>query len=121
MAYKFIGYSTVDIEFGSVTLTDVNLAIRDLYNHFYTRRGERLGEPDFGSIIPLMVFEQLDEISVFEIEQDVRNIINSDPRWEFINLKTEIGQNSVACIVEIRYVPTTQVETLYLNYTAEES
>jgi len=121
MAYKFIGYSTVDRKFGSVSLKDIPLAIRDLYNHLYTRRGERLGEPDFGSIIPLMVFEPLDNDSVFVIEQDVRNIINSDPRWEMINMTTQIGENTISCVVNLRYLETATEEQLYLNYTAEES
>ncbi len=52
----FIGYSSVDRKFGNFTLKDVELAKRDLLNHFYTRKGERLGEPEFGSIIQDMVF-----------------------------------------------------------------
>lgn len=120
MAYKFIGYSTIGQKFGNVTLKDIPLAIRDLYNHLYTRRGERLAEPDFGSIIPLMVFEPLDDASIFTIENDIRKIINSDPRWELISMSTQIGQNSIACVVRVRYVETATEEELYLNYTAEE-
>jgi len=121
MENKFIGYSTIGIEFGSVTLTDVSLAIRDLYNHFYTRKGERLGEPDFGSILPLMVFEQLDDTSIFAIEQDVKNVIKSDPRWEFISMSTETGENSIVCVVRVNYVENATAQELYLRYTAEES
>lgn len=121
MENKFIGYSTVGIEFGSVTLTDLRLAIRDLYNHFYTRKGERLGEPDFGSILPLMVFEPLDASSVFVIEQDVKNVIKSDPRWEFISIDTQTSENSIACVVRVKYLETATIEELYLQYTTEES
>ena len=52
----YIGYSTVGTTYGSKTLTDVNIARRDLLNHFYTRRGERVQNPTFGSILPDLVF-----------------------------------------------------------------
>lgn len=120
MAYRFIGYTTVERDFGSTVLENVELAKRDLLNHFYTRRGERLGEPDFGSILPLMIFEQLDDTSVFLVEDDVRTIIESDPRWELDNLNTQIGQNSITCELFLIYIPTATPTQLYLNYTTEE-
>lgn len=121
MAYTFIGYSTVERDFGNIVLEDIDLAKRDLLNHFYTRRGERLGEPDFGSILPLLVFEQLDDTSIFLVEDDVREIIDSDPRWELNNLNTDIGQNSINCELFLTYVPSATPTELYLNYTQEES
>jgi len=77
----FIGYSTVDRKFGNFTLKDVELAKRDLLNHFYTRKGERLGEPEFGSIIQDLVFEPLDDRTVNAVEDDVRDVVANDPRW----------------------------------------
>lgn len=121
MAYNFIGYTTVEKDFGNTVLENIDLAKRDLLNHFYTKRGERLGEPDFGSILPLMVFEQLDDTSVFIVEDDVRIIVESDPRWNLIDLNTTIGQNSIECEIFLNYVPTTTTTELYLNYTTEES
>lgn len=121
MSYTFIGYSTVDRNFGNIVLEDVDLAKRDLLNHFYTRRGERLGEPDFGSILPLLVFDQLDDTSVFIAEDDIKEIIDSDPRWELTNLNTRIGQNSINCELFLNYIPSSTPTQLYLNYTQEES
>lgn len=121
MAYKFIGYSTIGRNFGNVVLENIDLAKRDLLNHFYTRRGERLGEPDFGSILPLLVFEQLDDTSIFLVEDDVRKIVESDPRWNLVDLNTTIGQNSINCELQLFYVPTTTPTELFLSYTAEES
>lgn len=120
MANKFIGYSTVENDFGSVTLENMALAKRDLLNHFYTKKGERLGEPQFGSILPLMVFEQLDDNTVFIVEDDVREIIRSDPRWKLLNMNTIIGQNSIDCELILEYLPTATVDQLYLKYTTEE-
>ena len=52
----YIGYSTIDSINGSKTLVDAELAKRDLLNNFYTRRGERVQNPLFGSILPDLVF-----------------------------------------------------------------
>ena len=66
----YIGYSTIDQISGSKTLVDVELAKRDLLNHFYTRRGERVGNPTFGSILPELVFEPLDNATIKEALDD---------------------------------------------------
>lgn len=120
MANKFIGYSTVEQDFGSVVLQDISLAKRDLLNHFYTRKGERLGEPQFGSILPLLIFEQLDDDTVFAVEDDVREIVSADPRWQIIDINTTIGQNSISCVLRLFYIPTSTADELYLNYTTDE-
>lgn len=120
MANKFIGYSTTEKDFGSVTLQDIALAKRDLLNHFYTRKGERIGEPQFGSILPLLIFEPLDDTTVFAVEDDVREIIETDPRWKLVNLDTTIGENSISCELILLYTPTMTTDELYLNYTTEE-
>ena len=116
----FKGYSTVDIRFGSVVLTDIELAKRDLLNHFYTRKGERLGEPEFGSILPDLVFEPLDDFTTDLVEDDVRDIIRTDPRWILDDLDIQISNHSITCVVNITYRETSTPEELYLAFSAEE-
>ena len=55
---RFVGYTTVDQPLIAKVLTDKDLAIQDLKNNFFTRRGERLMDPDFGSIIPEMILNR---------------------------------------------------------------
>lgn len=116
----FIGYSSVDRKFGNFRLEDVELAKRDLLNHFYTRKGERLGEPEFGSIIQDMVFEPLDERTVTLVEDDVSDVVANDPRWILNNLTVNTGQHTIECILNLTYRPDSTVEELYLKFTAEE-
>jgi phage baseplate assembly protein W len=116
----FIGYSTVDRKFGNFTLKDVELAKRDLLNHFYTRKGERLGEPEFGSIIQDMVFEPLDDRTVNAVEDDVRDVVANDPRWILNTLNITTGQHTIECILNLTYRPDSTPEELYLKFTAEE-
>jgi len=116
----FIGYSTVDRRFGNFTLKDVELAKRDLLNHFYTRKGERLGEPEFGSIIQDLVFEPLDDRTVNAVEDDVRDVVANDPRWILNTLNINTGQHTIECVLSLTYRPDSTAEELYLKFTAEE-
>ena len=115
----FKGYSTVDVRFGNVVLEDIALAKRDLLNHFYTRKGERLGQPEFGSILPDLVFEPLDDLVIDLVEDDVRDIIDNDPRWILNNLDVQVGKHSITCVVNLTYRDTATVDELYLEFTAE--
>ena len=58
----------------------------DLLNHIFTIKGERVHMPDFGTRIPLMVFEINDEVSQSIIEDDLRAVFEYDPRIDLINL-----------------------------------
>ena len=80
-AYKgtYKGFSTV-AGVKSNQLYDLDLIKQDLINHFYTRKGERVMEPDFGSVIWDMLYEPLDETNKEIIVDDCKNIIISDPR-----------------------------------------
>jgi len=115
----FKGYSTVDVRFGNVVLEDIALSKRDLLNHFYTRKGERLGQPEFGSILPDLVFEPLDDLVIDLVEDDVRDIIDNDPRWILNNLDVRVGTHSITCVVNLTYRDTATVDELYLEFTAE--
>lgn len=130
----FIGFSTVNFRTGSSLIDDVNvgrrtgtntledkeLSKRDLLNHFYTRKGERLGEPEFGSILPELVFEQLDQLTIRRADEDVRTIIGLDPRWNLIDYVIDTEQHDLVINVQLEYVSDLSREELVLRYRAEE-
>lgn len=117
---KFVGFSTFGKRTGTRVLEDKELAKRDLLNHFYTRRGERLGEPEFGSILPELVFEQFDQLVIDAADEDVRTIIGLDPRWQLIDYRIEAENHSLTITVQIRYVPDLSEDRLILEYTTTE-
>jgi len=117
----YIGYSTIDSISGAKTLTDADLAKRDLLNHFHTRRGERVGNPTFGSILPELVFEPLDEATEQEARDDVDKIVNNDPRWNVLEtLLSKPTEHSLEIKVRLEYIDTGTAEELFLNFTGEE-
>lgn len=116
----FVGFSTFGRRTGTSTLEDKELAKRDLLNHFYTRRGERLGEPEFGSILPELLFEQFDQLVIDAADEDVRTIIDLDPRWRLIDYRIDTDDHSLTITVQLEYIADLSQEELVLRYTETE-
>jgi phage baseplate assembly protein W len=116
----FRGFSTVGKRFGNFVLEDKELAKRDLLNHFYTRKGERLGEPEFGSILPELIFEQLDDATIELVEEDVISVVSTDPRWQFQDVRVILEDHSIECEIQLIYLTDGTADQLYLKYTSEE-
>ena len=113
---KFIGFSSANRKIGTAVLEDRALARRDLENHFYTNRGERLGNPAFGSILPTLIFDPATPRTYDLAEEDIQNIIDSDPRWRMDNFDFEYDEHNITITLHLQYVPDLSVETLILNY-----
>jgi len=66
------GYSTFEFEKSkTLTLRDVELVKLDLLNHLFTQKGARVMMPTFGTIIPELVFEPLDEDTLDELHSPI--------------------------------------------------
>lgn len=70
----------------SFRLSDVDIVKRDLLNHIFTKRGERYMMPSFGTTIPDLVFEPLDDTTVEEVRTQLNYVFNYDPRVKLIDL-----------------------------------
>jgi phage baseplate assembly protein W len=116
MATLFRGYSTYGKRHGPFTLKDYDLAKQDITNHFYTRKGERLMNPNFGSIIWNLLFEPLDEGVIDTIKEDCQRIINLDPRFELDETRTFEHEHSLSVQLRLRYVPANKLEVLELTF-----
>lgn len=116
----YVGYSTINRNTINAVLTDKDLALRDLLNHFYTRQGERVMNPTFGSILHDLVFDPLDVRTETLAQEDVERIINSDPRWNFVSLQlSKPVDHQLDIRVRVVYNDTGTAEELYLTYTSE--
>lgn len=105
------GFSTVNGDSRSPALYDLALIKQDLINHFHIRKGEKLENPEFGTIIWEMLFEPLTEQTKQMIVNDVTEIVNSDPRTKVI--QTLVSQRDQAIQIEITL--------LYLPYNIQEN
>ena len=109
---KFKGFSTVGREWGNFKLYDIELAKRDILNEFYTRKGERLMSPTFGSIIWDLLFDPLTEETAELIRQDCLRIVTKDPRLELRDFDVSESEHTIIVTILLNYVPTATVTEL---------
>lgn len=74
------GFSTVDDTTTNVKLYDFELIKQDILNQFNTRKGERVMNPAFGSVIWDLIYEPLTPNVKQQISADIDRILNSDIR-----------------------------------------
>ncbi len=112
------GFSTV-AGVKSNQLYDLDIIKQDLINHFYTRKGERVMNPDFGSIIWDLLYEPLDESTKADMVEDCKRIINSDPRVQLISTSVEEYENGVAVRISMNTRPFDKKINLQLDFEKE--
>lgn len=113
---KFKGFSTVDKVRAPYTLTGAELVKRDLLNEFYTRKGERVMRPTFGSIIWDILMNPSTAELEDQVKQDVLKIIDRDPRVQHLRTTVYILEHTLRVEIDIRFIPTDSAEVLYLEY-----
>lgn len=112
------GFSSYEYEnIRSFAMKDVELVKMDLLNHIFTARGTRVMMPGFGTRIPTLVFEPLDDITLAILEEDLRYVFNYDPRVELLELviTPAYDQNTVTASARLLYVELNMTGTVDLN------
>jgi phage baseplate assembly protein W len=112
------GFSTV-AGVKSNQLYDIDLIKQDLTNHFYTRKGERVMNPNFGSIVWDMLYEPLDAANKDEIVEDCKVIISKDPRVELQDLNVMEYESGLRINIGINILPYNKTATMLLNFERE--
>jgi len=99
-------------------LTDIDVIKQDLYNHIYTLKGERPHQTWFGTRIPELHFEGIDERTISIIKEDITEVFTYDPRVELIDLAISPlpDINSIVIFIDMRYVELDKKETLKLVF-----
>lgn len=114
---KFKGFSTIGRVRAPYTLTDSDLIKRDLLNEFYTKRGERVMRPTFGSIIWDVLMDPISATLEAAIREDVQTIVQRDPRIRHVDTTIIILDHTIRVEIVLNYVATGDEDTLYLAYT----
>ena len=117
MPILYRGFSTVNRS-KKFRVTDVELVKQDLLNHFHIRKGEKLMQPNFGSIIWSLLFEPMDDHINKLIVEDVQRIVGYDPRLGLQNITVVTQDNGLQIELDLVYIPTNQATTMSLNFDA---
>jgi phage baseplate assembly protein W len=102
-------------------LYDIDLVKQDIINHFYIRKGEKLQNPDFGTIIWDILFEPFTDEVKRLISKDVEAIINYDPRISVNSVTIDSTEQGIRIEADITYLPFNILEKMSFNFDRNNS
>ena len=113
------GFSTQDTTTRSVTLYDADLIKQDLINQLSTVKGERVMNPEFGTIIWNLIYDPLTDSLKQQIQQDIDRILASDPR--ITPLQVILVEQDYGLLIEasITYTNSNQVDNIKFSFDKE--
>ena len=118
--FTYKGFSSKETA-NNYKLYDIDLVKQDLLNHFYIRKGEKLENPEFGTVIWDMLFEQFTEDVKNIIAKDVEDIINFDPRIAVNEVQIDSTDQGIRIQADIVYIPFNVNERMTFNFDKTNS
>lgn len=115
---RYKGFSTID-QTKKFRLTDFELIKRDLLNHFAIRKGEKLMNAEFGSIIWNLLFEPLTADVKALIVGDVNRIVGSDPRIRVDDVLVDQFDLGLQIQVELTILPDNYSDIINLTFNRD--
>jgi phage baseplate assembly protein W len=97
-------------------LYDFEVAKQDLINRLSVRKGERVENPEFGTIIYDAIFEPFTEQLKDAIVDDITANLNADPRISTEEILVTEADKGIAIQATITYVPLNITEKLRFNF-----
>ena len=97
-------------------LYDFEVAKQDLINRLSIRKGERVENPEFGTIIYDAMFEPFTDALKDAIVEDVTANLNADPRISTQEILVSDVDHGIAIQATITYLPLNITEKLALNF-----
>ena len=90
-----------------IALKNENAIARAVRNIVLTSPGEKFFDPDFGSSVSEIMFENVDDITAVSIEDEIKSCLdNYEPRVEIINVNVEpnFDENQFDVLITYRIV-----------------
>ena len=119
-SFRYRGFSSKEFK-RNYKLYDAELIKQDLINHFYIRKGEKLENPKFGTIIWDTLFENFTPEIKAAIAKDVEEIINFDKRVKVNSVSIDSTQQGIRIEAEIVILPFDITDTLRLDFDRDNT
>ena len=101
--FKYRGFSSRETT-RNFKLFDYELVKQDIINHFYIRKGEKLENPKFGTIIWDTLFENFTPEIKKAIADNVEEIINFDERVKVNSVTVDSTDQGIRIEAELVYL-----------------
>ena len=118
--FTYKGFNSTDT-LNNFKAYDIDLVKQDLINHFYIRKGEKLMNPDFGTIIWDILFEPFTEEVKRLITKDVEAIINYDPRIAVNGVIIDSTDQGIRIEVDATYLPFNINEKMTFDFDRQNN
>ena len=112
---QYRGISTVANPRG-FNLFDLEIIKQDIINHFHIRKGEKLENPTFGTIIWDVLFEPFTEDLKEIIIKDITEIVNFDPRVSVETVTVDAYESGLQVDCTLTYIPYSISETMRIKF-----
>ncbi len=119
-SFTYKGFSSRETKKG-FKLYDIDLVKQDIINHFYIRKGEKLENPEFGTIIWDMLFENFTDEVKRLISEDVETIINYDPRIAINAITVDATDLGIRIEADVVYIPFNINERMTFEFDKNNS
>ena len=86
-------------------MVDAPLVLRDFINALNINKGEKVGQPGYGTDIWSYIFEPNDADTQFRIQTEIQRVASSDPRIILNSVKSFVQQNGILLEVEVAIAP----------------
>tara|TARA_S200002703_G_scaffold75841_1_gene65437 strand:+ start:754 stop:1149 length:396 start_codon:yes stop_codon:yes gene_type:complete len=116
----FKGFSS-RAEQNNYKLYDFALIKQDLINRLSVRKGERIENPEFGTIIYDVLFEPLTDALKEAVADDITANLNADPRLVTEDIVVSEFDHGISVQATIRYVPYNVVEKLTFSFDQDST
>lgn len=114
-AHTYKGFSSKETKKG-FKLYDIDIVKQDLINNFYIRKGQKLENPDFGTVLWDLLFEPFTEELKKTIADDIERIINYDPRIAVNSVAIDSTDQGIRVEAELVYLPFNISERLTFDF-----
>jgi len=112
---QYRGVSTVANPKG-FNLYDISIIKQDIINHFHIRQGEKLENPEFGTIIWDILFEPFTDDLKQLIIEDVTEIVNFDPRVNVDSVIVDSYESGIQIDCSLTYIPYSISESMRIKF-----
>ena len=110
------GISTVNPDNTNFSLNDIGLIKQDIINHFHISQGEKLENPEFGTILWDVIHDPLTSDLENAIKENVEQIINGDPRVRANSIIITPFESGIQIEVDLTYVKYNISEKMRLTF-----
>ena len=97
-------------------LYDFEVAKQDLINRLSVRKGERVENPEFGTIIYDILFEPFTDTLKEAVIEDITENLNADPRLATEDIKVFEADHGIGVQATITFVPLNITEKLAFQF-----